>query len=317
MENTNKLTGKDLINVGIYSAMTLVIFFVVGLLTALPVVYPFLFVIWPIVCGIPMMLYYTKIKKFGMLTITGIIGGIFFYLIGYGWIGLLGWVLGGILSDVVLKIGGYQKFKVTVLSYACFCLGIMGCPANLWFAGEAYWENIHTSMGDQYANTLQSLMPSWMMYLGFALLFVGGILGALLGQVCVVGRPEVLVQLVPFAAALQFGVDGAGCDADFLRDLSGLRAGGVKGRAVDEIPLPRLFVGGVGFLLLARSEADHRDAVATHDRNAIGGEGPFVRAGFAQEELAVGFLGGFCDYMVLGQDPRGEVAVRRVDEARP
>lgn len=71
MENTNKLTGKDLINVGIYSAMTLVIFFVVGLLTSLPVVYPFLFLIWPIVCGIPMMLYYTKIRKFGMLTITG------------------------------------------------------------------------------------------------------------------------------------------------------------------------------------------------------------------------------------------------------
>ena len=37
-------------------------------------------------------------------------------------------------------------------------------------------------MGDQYANTLQSLMPSWMMYVGFALLFVGGILGALLGH---------------------------------------------------------------------------------------------------------------------------------------
>lgn len=48
MENTKKLTGKDLINVGIYTAMTLVIFFVVGLLTALPVVYPFLFIIWPI-----------------------------------------------------------------------------------------------------------------------------------------------------------------------------------------------------------------------------------------------------------------------------
>ena len=59
---------------------------------------------------------------------------------------------------------------------------IMSCPANLWFAGEAYWENIHTSMGDQYANTLQSLMPSWMLYVGFALLFVGGILGALLGH---------------------------------------------------------------------------------------------------------------------------------------
>lgn len=37
-------------------------------------------------------------------------------------------------------------------------------------------------MGDQYANTLQSLMPSWMLYVGFVLLFVGGILGALLGH---------------------------------------------------------------------------------------------------------------------------------------
>lgn len=131
MENTKKLTGKDLINVGIYTAMTLVIFFVVGLLTALPVVYPFLFIIWPIVCGIPMMLYYTKIQKFGMLTITGIIGGIFFYLIGYGWIGLLGWVLGGILSDVVLKIGGYQKFKATVLSYQW-----IGLPAYAGGVGQ-------------------------------------------------------------------------------------------------------------------------------------------------------------------------------------
>jgi len=37
-------------------------------------------------------------------------------------------------------------------------------------------------MGDQYANTLQALMPSWMLYAGFALLFLGGILGALFGR---------------------------------------------------------------------------------------------------------------------------------------
>ena len=178
----NKLQGKDLINIGIFTAIYFIVIFAAASIGFIPIFIPLISVIVPLVGGIPMMLFFSKIKKFGMLTITGIIGGIFFYLIGYGWIGLLGWVLGGILSDVVLKIGGYQKFKVTVLSYACFCLGIMGCPANLWFAGEAYWENIHTSMGDQYANTLQSLMPSWMLYVGFALLFVGGILGALLGH---------------------------------------------------------------------------------------------------------------------------------------
>ena len=178
----NKLQGKDLINIGIFTAIYFIVIFAAASIGFIPIFIPLISVIVPLVGGIPMMLFFSKIKKFGMLTITGIIGGIFFYLIGYGWIGLLGWVLGGILSDVVLKIGGYQKFKATVLSYACFCLGIMGCPANLWFAGEAYWENIHTSMGDQYANTLQSLMPSWMLYVGFALLFVGGILGALLGH---------------------------------------------------------------------------------------------------------------------------------------
>ena len=178
----NRLQGKDLINIGIFTAIYFIVIFAAASIGFIPIFIPLISVIVPLVGGIPMMLFFSKIKKFGMLTITGIIGGIFFYLIGYGWIGLLGWVLGGILSDVVLKIGGYQKFKVTVLSYACFCLGTMGCPANLWFAGEAYWENIHTSMGDQYANTLQSLMPSWMLYVGFVLLFVGGILGALLGH---------------------------------------------------------------------------------------------------------------------------------------
>ena len=38
MQKSNKLNGKDLINVGIYTAMTLVIFFVLGLLTSLPVI---------------------------------------------------------------------------------------------------------------------------------------------------------------------------------------------------------------------------------------------------------------------------------------
>ena len=133
----NRLQGKDLINIGIFTAIYFIVIFAAASIGFIPIFIPLISVIVPLVGGIPMMLFFSKIKKFGMLTITGIIGGIFFYLIGYGWIGLLGWVLGGILSDVVLKIGGYQKFKVTVLSYACFCLGIMGCPANLWFAGEA------------------------------------------------------------------------------------------------------------------------------------------------------------------------------------
>ncbi len=182
MEQSKKLVGRDFINIGIYTAMFIVVFFIVGLLTAIPVIYPALFLIWPVICGIPMMLYYTKIEKFGMITITGVISGIFFFLMGYGPIGLMGWALGGLFADLVLKAGGYKKFKTTAISYGVFCLGIMGCPANLWFAGDEYWANIYSSMGSEYASSLQVFMPEWMLLAGLIMLFVGGIIGAILGH---------------------------------------------------------------------------------------------------------------------------------------
>ena len=181
MENTKKLTGKDLINVGIYTAMTLVIFFVVGLLTALPVVYPFLFIIWPIVCGIPMMLYYTKIQKFGMLTITGIIGGIFFYLMRLWLDRPARWVLGGILSDVVLKsaairIQGHCSELCLLLPWH------HGLPRQSLVCRRSVLGKHPHLHGRSVRKHLAIPDASWMLYVGFALLFVGGILGALLGH---------------------------------------------------------------------------------------------------------------------------------------
>ena len=61
METNKKLKAKDLINVGIYTAIYIVIFFVVGMLNAIPVLYPFLYVLIPLISGIPFMLFLTKI----------------------------------------------------------------------------------------------------------------------------------------------------------------------------------------------------------------------------------------------------------------
>lgn len=74
---TNKLKAKDLINVGIYTAIYIVIFFVVGMLNAIPVLYPLLYVLIPLISGIPFMLFLTKIEKFGMVTIMSVICGVF------------------------------------------------------------------------------------------------------------------------------------------------------------------------------------------------------------------------------------------------
>ena len=84
------LSAKDLINVGIYTAIYLVIFFVVGMMNAIPILYPAIYLLIPIITGIPFMLFLTKIEKFGMITIMSIIIGVFWYLMGYTWLALVG-----------------------------------------------------------------------------------------------------------------------------------------------------------------------------------------------------------------------------------
>lgn len=182
MAETNRLNGKDLINVGVYTAITMIIMFAVGSLNAFPPVYPALMVIWPLVCAIPMMLYYTKIKKFGMLTLTGIIIGAFFFLMGYMWVALVVMGAAGFVGDLVLRFGGYQRFSAHALSYAVYCLGMIAGPLLLWFAGATYWGQIEKSMGAEYVSALQQFMPSWMLYVSIPLLFLSGLVGAFLGR---------------------------------------------------------------------------------------------------------------------------------------
>lgn len=63
MKNDAKLKGKDLINVGIYAAIYCVIMTAVAMLGFIPIMMPMLCVLVPLLGGIPMMLFMTKVKK--------------------------------------------------------------------------------------------------------------------------------------------------------------------------------------------------------------------------------------------------------------
>ena len=80
MDKQNKLNAKDLINVGIYTAMYLVVFFVIGMLNAFPIFYPISLFVSPLITGVPFMLFTTKIKKSGMIFIMAVILGCFGYI---------------------------------------------------------------------------------------------------------------------------------------------------------------------------------------------------------------------------------------------
>ncbi len=179
---SKRLTGKDLITVGIYTALNVIVQFLVGMINAIPVMYPPILFLIPLIDGIPMMLYFSKIEKFGMITITGIICSAFYYISGYTWVCVAFMIPSTLIADIVLKLMGHKKFTSMLVSYIIFSMGIIGGPANLWLAGEGYWQKIEESMGSQYVNQLAHYMPSWMFPVSFALVAVGALLGAFLGR---------------------------------------------------------------------------------------------------------------------------------------
>lgn len=104
MKDKAKLKGKDLINIGIYAAIYCVIMTAVAMLGFIPIMMPLLCVIVPLIGGIPMMLFMTKVDKFGMVTIYAMIVGLFLWITGMGyWPFLFGVVFG--------FFGGFDRQK--------------------------------------------------------------------------------------------------------------------------------------------------------------------------------------------------------------
>ena len=181
MKSNNKLKGKDLINIGIYAAIYCLLMTCIAMLGYIPIMMPMLAVIVPIVLGVPMMLFYTKVKKFVMITIMGTIVGIYLCVTGMGFWPIVFGVVFGFLADLVAKSGKYVSSKKTILSYGTFCVLLFGNFLPLYIDREAYFST-RQSFGAEYINSLSNIMQPWTAPAIIISAFVCGMLGALLGK---------------------------------------------------------------------------------------------------------------------------------------
>ena len=123
----NKLQAKDLINIGLFT----VLYFVLGCCVAIPIGFvpiflPILGALWTLITGIPFMLFAVRVKKFGMVTIMAVLSGLLMGLTGMGFWGILTGAVFGLLGDLIMKSGGYQSAKKTILGYGVFSLWMVG-----------------------------------------------------------------------------------------------------------------------------------------------------------------------------------------------
>ena len=178
----NKIQAKDLINIGIFSALYFIVVMAAAMLGYIPIFIPLLAVFCPLVGGIPFMLFLTRVRKFGMLTIMGTIFGILMLIFGMGWFSIFTGILFGFLADMVQKSGHYASARKSILCSGVFSMWLIGNFVPIVVTRDSYYQGLLSGYGQEYADTLMSYMPNWILIVLLAACLIFGILGGLLGK---------------------------------------------------------------------------------------------------------------------------------------
>ena len=181
MDRTKKLKGKDLINIGIFTAIYFVVILAFAMLGFIPIFMPLMAVFDPLFGGIVFMLFLTRVKKFGMIWIMSILMGILMWLTGMSFYALAIGAVTGLIAELIYKSGNYKSANKAVWTHAVFSLWVWSNFLALFLQPEKYWST-RQQFGEEYINTLTNLMPAWMCPVLLVVCFVSGILGGLLGK---------------------------------------------------------------------------------------------------------------------------------------
>ena len=179
----HSLKPKDLITVGVFTAMYFVVFFGFGMLGLFgPAVHAVGIVLGSLANGIVFALYITRIRKPGMIFLTGIISSLLMVLTGHAWTTLVTAAVFSILAEIVLARGRHRSARASALAYGVFSLWVAGPILPLYYQHDAYIADIGKKMGDGYARAWETLFsPAFLLGL-LVVVFVSSFLGGRLGQ---------------------------------------------------------------------------------------------------------------------------------------
>ncbi|RBP99764.1 MptD family putative ECF transporter S component [Bifidobacterium xylocopae] len=187
------LRTKDLVNVGIYSALYFICMGIAEgattLLTGL-LLPGFTSIFVPCVVGLlagPVyMLLCRKVPRFGALTIMGVLMGLFFLVSGHFALAFIPYALCGLLADLVetvLAAADPGRRVLRDVSYVVFTFGSLGPVLPLWFMKNAYVASLlKRGKSQDYIDTLFSHISAPTLLACVALTLLGALAGALIGD---------------------------------------------------------------------------------------------------------------------------------------
>ncbi len=184
-QSARGLTGKDVITVGIFSAIYFVINFAFMLLSGL---HPILWVLMPgliaLFTGIPFLMMCAKVQKMGAVLLMGIITGLIYFATGqFTVVILVTFVIGCVLAELARFVSRYRSFRGNGAAFVLFSLGMTGSPLPVWIMRDSFLAQISgQGMPADYVSTLEAVTAPAMIVVLFAAPVVGAVVGSLLAK---------------------------------------------------------------------------------------------------------------------------------------
>ncbi len=179
----NKLKIKDLVSIGIFGLIYLVLSFATAMLGLVPILIYLIPVVMAIVSGVVVMFFMAKVPKAWALFIFGMLTPLIMFAGGHTYlVPLVALIFIGI-AQFISKKGGYKSLKYNTFAYAVFSCWMTGSLMQMIVLKEQYIAaQVAGGMTVESANELVSLI-SWQSILVVMLLtFAGGFLGAFIGK---------------------------------------------------------------------------------------------------------------------------------------
>lgn len=179
------MSGKDVITVGIFSAIYFVINFAFMLLGGL---HPLLWILMPgfiaLFTGIPYLMMCAKVQKVGSVLLMGLITGLIYYVTGqFTVVILVSFVLACGLAEITRVITHYRSMAGNLVSFVLFSVGMVGSPLPIWLMREDFlWQITEQGMPADYVNTLAALSSNGMLIVLFLAPVVGAVIGGILAR---------------------------------------------------------------------------------------------------------------------------------------
>jgi len=154
------MSARDLITIGIFAALYVVLFFAVTMLGFLnPVMMLGSLALSILVGAIPFLLFLTRVKHAGMVTLFAVVLGAVFTVTGYPAVAVATVIGLSLVVEVILWVTRYGSRWAGVASYAVFAAWYATPLLPLFYAREEYFSSPSMArMGPEYTAGLDAFL---------------------------------------------------------------------------------------------------------------------------------------------------------------